>query len=411
MSLPDSVSFLVVNCNGRPHLAALLDSISRLNDLPERSEIWVVDNASTDGSREWLLAEWPDVRLIENSTNEGFARPNNVAARMAGGEWLCLVNNDMVLHPDWLKELFEGKGAAACAGSTILDWDGARIDFDGGAVAFTGQGLQPRWGEKNVCRKNVCRKTPFACGGAMLVRRESFLEAGGFDERYFAYFEDVDLGWRLWLQGHEVVQVPGAIAYHRHGATSRKAFAFQKKVLLERNALFTLVKNYEDENMYRILAASLLLANKRFALNSGIDRTEFEFSLSSRPFAKPSVPWERIFEVLKKRGFTFLFRKAVLALAEKVVARLGRLPYAEGGVLIDRAAYAQIVAMEEVLENLPSLMEERASIQEKRKRSDAEIFAIFGDPFHVLDASLEYRMAHEKLVRAWGIGEIFEVSR
>src|SRR5438045_745500 len=81
------------------------------------------------------------------------------------------------------------------------------------------------------------RPTLFACGGAMAVRRDVYLDCGGFDETYFAFFEDVDLGWRLWVLGYEVLLAPQAIAYHRGHATGSRIPAHQRRVLYERNAL------------------------------------------------------------------------------------------------------------------------------------------------------------------------------
>jgi GT2 family glycosyltransferase len=121
----------------------------------------------------------------------------------------------------------------------------------------------------------VSRPFLFACGGAMLIRRDLFLEVGGFDPDYFAYFEDVDLGWRLWLLGHRVVYAPRAVVYHRHHGSWQTVNDAKKWLLAERNTLYTIVKNYEDDHLARILPAALLLILQRAFLDIRPDPAYF----------------------------------------------------------------------------------------------------------------------------------------
>lgn len=410
----ETVSFIAVTSDGKDHLAVLLESIARLDYPSELVEVLVVDNASADGTVEWLKRAWPRVRILSNDCNEGFARPNNVAAHQATGKWLALVNNDMKLDEAWLREMLgalEGE-TQVCAASRILDWEGKKLDFDGSAIAFTGHGLQPAHGMK-IPPAAEKEPIPFACGGAMLIRRDVFLEVGGFDEDYFAYYEDVDLGWRLWLCGYEVVKVPRAVAYHRHNATSRKAPSFQKTVLMERNALYTIIKNLEAESLCRVLPAALLLAEKRFGLASGVDRQEFRFHLPGkvtptgvRP-PEPGIPWQKAFRSLCRKGIGHAARKVALAFAEAILRRWGRMPFEEGGVMVDRSAYAIAVAMEDVADHLDSLWKKRAEVQRKRKRPDSEILALFGEPFHAFEGDPRYLKVQDALIRAWGLRALF----
>ena len=99
---------------------------------------------------------------------------------------------------------------------------------------------------------------PFACGGNLLIRRASFLAAGGFDETYFAYLEDVDLGWRLWSGGERIVFAPEAVVHHRSSATSDLLGLYNRGFLFERNAFLTAYKNYEPGLWERILPAVML---------------------------------------------------------------------------------------------------------------------------------------------------------
>ena len=421
----EKISFIVVSADGKDYLAVLLPSIFQLDYPDSLIEVVVVDNGSSDGTVEWLEKEWPLVRVIANSENEGFARPNNVAARSATGKWLCLVNNDMKLEKNWLREMLgalEGE-KCLCAGSVILDWEGKKIDFDGGAIAFTGHGLQPNHGDTTKKKEKIGKnekiekvEIPFACGGAMLIDKNAFLEVGGFDESYFAYYEDVDLGWRLWLYGYEVVLAPGAIAYHRHNATSKKAPAYQKKVLMERNALFSAIKNYEEENLLRILPAALLLANKRMCQESQVEKKDFIFSLSGLPKKKEiseknEIPWAKAWRSLYRKGLSSFLKKVAVALATKVLKRWGRPPFAEGGVLVDRSAYATAIALEEVADHLDELLAKRAVIQKCRRRPDSEVLPLFLEPLRAIDGNPSYLKAQKAFLSSWGIERVFDIPK
>ncbi len=121
----------------------------------------------------------------------------------------------------------------------------------------------------------------FASGAAMVIDAAVFREVGGFDERYFMFFEDVDLGWRLWLLGYEVRYVPASLVYHRHHVSMGDVGAWREHYLLERNALFTIYKNYDDENLARVLPAALALAVRRGVALGGDDPHSLDLSRSA----------------------------------------------------------------------------------------------------------------------------------
>lgn len=224
MALP-SVSIIVINFNGRQHLDACFKSLLQ-QGYGGPIEIIMVDNGSKDGSLEFMRAAFPQVRLIENPQNTGFAPAVNLGARHATGDYLALINNDAYAAPNWVAELVRVAEArksegVACVATRVLDWHGKRIDFQMGVMNWHGFGAQQFFrvpAERMPAREE---ELLFANGGAMLVDRTVFLEIGGFDEDYFAYFEDVDLGWRLWVCGYKVVLNPQAITYHRHHSTLR----------------------------------------------------------------------------------------------------------------------------------------------------------------------------------------------
>lgn len=269
-----AVSVLVVTCDRRELLAECLESIAAQGYPRDRLEVLVFDNGSRDGTREWLRGSRPDVRLLEAPSNLGFAAPNNRCAEVARGRLLCLVNNDVRLEPGALAELVRARTAtgAACIGARLLDASGQRVEFDGGVMNFHGHAAPRGHGEQVAGRDSTGGepfRTLFACGGAMLVDRDVFLAAGGFDESYFAYFEDVDLGWRLRVLGEDVVIAPRALARHREHGSEALLPQGRRMALLEQNALLTAYKNYERPRGDRVFACALALLAERARLDPG----------------------------------------------------------------------------------------------------------------------------------------------
>jgi GT2 family glycosyltransferase len=271
------VSVIVVNLDGRAHLETCLGSLAEADYPAGGLEVIVFDNGSTDGSREMVQRLHPRVRLITHPTNLGFAQPNNLAARAAGGEYLALLNNDVRVPSGWLKRMVAplrdpGHRAAgvACTAGRILNWDGDRHDFDGAGLSFCGHGISVHLGWPLAAARPIPHPAPtlFACGASMVIRRDVFLDVGGFDEEYFAYYEDVDLGWRLWSAGHQVLLVPEAVTFHRHHGTAAAVLPPGEHLyLLERNALRTLYKNLETGRLERFLPAALHLLEERGRLD------------------------------------------------------------------------------------------------------------------------------------------------
>lgn len=268
--LPE-VSVVVVTCNGRALLAESLASLAQQDYPPARVETVVYDNGSSDGTREWLASSYPRVRVLAGERNDGFAAPNNRAAADARAPLLCLVNNDMRFAPGFLRELVAAQRTtgACCVGARVLSHDGARIEFDGGTMNFYGHGAPLRHGVAAAAHDadQEPRETLFASGGAMLIERAKFLAAGGFDEDYFAYFEDVDLGWRLWVLGERCAHAPAARAFHREHGSEQLLAEGRRLTLLERNALLSTYKNYEPERGARVFACALALLAERARLD------------------------------------------------------------------------------------------------------------------------------------------------
>ncbi len=367
---PPSVSILLVNYNGARHLPACLESLAALDYATDRYEVLLVDNGSTDRSRALLNERYPWVRVLPQGENLGFAEGNNVGAAASDADCLALLNTDMKVEPDWLSRLVEQYDPAervACVGALILDWEGKHVDFADGIVNHYGFGDQPGLGRplEDVDVRDG-RELPFACAGSMLIDRKLFLAVGGFDPRFFAYFEDVDLGWRIWLAGHRVRLAAGARVYHRHHGTSGSLPDYQRTLLYERNALRTLIKNLEERNLGPVLSGALLLLLERARLATGSDRSEFQLGVQTRRTSE----------------------------------------------MVDRHALAPLHAVSDLVGELDELMEERRRVQALRRVPDAEIFARFGHPFRPLGrADDAYLEAMTRVTQALRFDELFTTRK
>lgn len=263
------VSVLVLSWNGRRHLEHCLPALRAQRDPGVPSEVLVLDNGSWDGTVDWVREHHPEVRLIESRVNLGFCGGNNRLVDAAAGDAVVLLNNDTRPEPDWLAALVDALASApedvAAVSGKIVDWTGERLDFGRGILTFDGHAFQKDFGRRldDVVLPAPGSELLFACGGNMIIRRAAYLEAGGFDEDYFAYLEDVDLGWRLWLGGQRIVFAPEAVVRHRSMATSNLLGNANRGFLFERNAFLTIYKNYGDELLAKLLPAIFLTLTHR----------------------------------------------------------------------------------------------------------------------------------------------------
>jgi len=183
--------------------------------------VTVVDNGSTDGSVEFLETHYPQVNLISLPENKGFSFAVNRGIEGAEGEYVVLLNNDTELDVHWLGQLVRAlddrPGVDFCA-SRVLLYDG-RIDTAGDGYTIAGFFFKRGWGREPVGQYDAPELVFSANGAGAIYRRSLFEDIGLFDEDFFAYGEDVDLGFRAQLRGHRCLYVPTAIVYHRGGGT------------------------------------------------------------------------------------------------------------------------------------------------------------------------------------------------
>jgi GT2 family glycosyltransferase/glycosyltransferase involved in cell wall biosynthesis len=429
------LSVLVVNWNGQEHLRDCFGSLSRSDYPADRVELICVDNGSVDGSRDLLRAEFPHVTLVALDSNRGFTGGNAAGVAAASGDVFVFLNNDMRVEPDCLRELVRGLGAAsACVGARVLSWDGRSIDFIRGSLNFEAHGFQDFYGEPNAPEFSTPADTFFPNGGAFAVTREAYARAGGFDPAFFAYYDDTDLGWRLRVTGAGIHVAGRAVVYHRHGATVRTQPKGQKRFLMERNALWTLMKNYGDDALRRTLGIALALAARRLLDATNIDRraplchtlapfaqrcrrrgettwtAEAVYEPIGNRVAIPRAPSEEMTPVLGRGdGERERHRAAHMAAPQAPAQRA-----TGSGVGADTTRTAlrampveTLGATAAALAGLPRIMRARAAVQAARRVPDAEILPRFGRSLEAVSSVSSYKRLQHVLTEAHGLPDLF----
>ncbi len=255
------VSIVIVCWNSAKYLPRCLESISKqtFRDF----EVILVDNGSTDEATIGLENKYPELsfRVERLTSHRGFAAANNVGAYLACSKWLILLNTDAFPEPHWLDELLRAADNNPKMGSFSsrqLQANNPKI-LDGTGDAYHVSGLAWRLGLGFPADEYGLESSEIfsACAAAAMYLREAFLEVGGFDEDFFSYFEDVDLGFRLQLTGFQSMYVPSATVYHVGSATFgvRSDFAFYHS---PRNLIWTYFKNMPTSMLWRYLPAHLM---------------------------------------------------------------------------------------------------------------------------------------------------------
>jgi len=364
---PGVVSVILVNYRGADDTITCLRAFDEVDWPAERLELIVVENDSKDGSAERIRAAVPHARVIEAGSNSGFAGGCNLGVAHATGEYVAFINNDARPHRDWIAaavRAFEAEPDVASVASKVLDWDGKLIDYVDGALTWYGMGYKRETERPDEGQWDSPKDVLFGTGSAMFVRAEVYREVDGFDERFFMFYEDVDLGWRLNLLGHRVRYVPGSVAYHKHHASIAKFGAFRETYLLERNALMAMVKNYDDETLAAALPAAMALSVRRSLARGKVDATSLD---------------------------------------------LQRSPGGDdvGTLELPKIALTGTYAIDHLVANLPSLLETRRDLQARRRRSDRDLFPLFREPIEPALGIPSYLEAHDALVAGFGLEELF----
>ena len=273
------VSIIIVNWNGCAHLEECLDSLvaQTFRDF----EVVLVDNGSTDGSESFVRERYPWVKLVPLGKNTGFATGNNCGFENSRGEYLVTLNNDTRVEPDWLATLVrvaEENPLAGMVGCRICSY------FDLELIDSLGMGICPdgmsrgryrnrRWPELDFPEVDEIL-FPSACAG--LYKREMIDRIGFFDDDFFAYAEDSDLGLRGRLAGWGALLATKAVVYHKYSQSSGSLSPF-KVFLVERNHYWAALKNFSPSALLKLPFFTLLryLEQGRAVLHGAGTGSEF----------------------------------------------------------------------------------------------------------------------------------------
>jgi hypothetical protein len=242
------ISIVVVNYNGKKYLSGCFSSL--FQQTYSHMEVILVDNASIDGSIEYIQENFPRVIIIPQSTNRGFAGGTNAGILTAKGDFILTLNNDTIVDSHLLEEIVQpmlADSRVGICGTKMLFPDG-RINSTAICISRSGAAWDRGMGEPDNGQYNVTQEVFGACAGAALYRHAMLEEIGLFDEDFFLYMEDVDLAFRAQLSGWKCIYVPTARVIHVHGGTSDPG-SDNSVYYVNRNLLWYTVKNFSKRTL------------------------------------------------------------------------------------------------------------------------------------------------------------------
>lgn len=278
------VLVLIVTYNGEAYIEDCLSSLRAATGSMSDIEVLVVDNCSRDRSAELVRSRFPDVDLIENTTNVGFAGGNNVGLRHAlerDFDFVYLLNQDTEVEPDFLRETLRAAASdaniAAVQSKVLLYHDPTRINSIGNKIHYLGFGFCGGYGAPDT-RPNPedggsgATEITYTMGAGALIRVSALREAGLFNDDLFLYHDDLDLCWRLRLQGYRIVLAPRSVVYHKYEFSRNE----DKFYYMERNRYRVLLQNCRVRTLLLLALplAAMQVGMLFFALANGYTGAE-----------------------------------------------------------------------------------------------------------------------------------------
>lgn len=233
---------LIVNFNGLRHLGPCLSALA-LQSLPRHQyEVILVDNASTDGSQEFVRERFPWVRLVLLPKNGGFTGGNNAGLPFAHARFVVLLNNDTIPDPHWLAELAgEVKPSQFTASKLVFASDPTTVNSAGLQLLRDGRGIDRGFRHRDCGQFETAQPVFAGCGAALTIDTHA-ITGPLFDPRYFVYYEDLDTAWRGQLSGIPTRYVPRSLVRHVHGGTAGSESPLVR-FFSERNRALTSLRN------------------------------------------------------------------------------------------------------------------------------------------------------------------------
>lgn len=247
-----SASIVILSYNSREDLEECIPSL--MSQTYQDFEIIVVDNASTDGSEEFIRTNYPMIKVVQTGKNLGYPAGNNAGFEVAEGEYIAVVNPDTVADPQWLAELIKplerDHTIAATTSKILIYYQKDRINTCASTSHLTGltfcRGLN-----KSVDEFNNFQAVGAVSGCSFAIRRDVLKYINGFDPDFFLYMEDADLSWRIRFAGGKILYVPESIIYHKFNLS----IAPWKEFYLERNRYLILLKNLDTKTLLLLTPA------------------------------------------------------------------------------------------------------------------------------------------------------------
>ena len=260
------LAIAILNWNGLTHLQTFLPSVV---EYSSDYSIYLIDNASTDNSVDWVIKTYPQISIIVNTQNGGFCKGYNDGLKQIDAEYFVLLNSDVEVTVNWLRpmlNILENDLKVAAVQPKILSYH-QKDTFEyagaaGGHIDWLGypfcRGRVFDSVEKDESQYNDTKEIFWASGACMFVRASLYHELGGFDEAFFAHMEEIDLCWQLKNKGYKVMYTGESTVYHLGGGTLQKTNAF-KTYLNYRNGLFLLYKNLPQKRLFSTILVRLVL--------------------------------------------------------------------------------------------------------------------------------------------------------
>jgi len=314
---------VILNWNGRKYLEQFLPPLIQFSNAD--AEIIVADNASKDDSISFLETNFPSVRIIRNSTNEGFARGYNLALKQVDADYYILLNSDIEVTSGWIQpviSLMEKDPLIAACQPKIRSWsERSKFEYAGAAGGFIDKYGYPfcrgrlfQTLEEDLGQYDDVAEIFWATGACMFIRADVFHKAGGLDEDFFAHMEEIDLCWRLKNLGYKIMYCPESVVYHIGGGTLPK-ISWRKTYLNFRNNFYLLYKNLPDNMVREVFLKRLFLdaiAALKFLVTAGFKdfwaiykaHTSF-YSTLSKTKAKRKLLQHAPFHLVYKKNLVF----------------------------------------------------------------------------------------------------------
>ncbi len=261
------IAIVILNWNGKSLLEKFLPSVVKFSK--EDAEIYVADNNSTDDSIAFLKSTYPEIKIVQNKINGGYAKGYNDALKLIEADVYALVNSDIEVSEDWLKPVinqFKSNSNTVVIQPKLLDFkDKSKFEYAGAAGGFVDfMGYPYCRGrifmelEKDEHQYDEVSSIFWASGACFFIKSDIFHLLNGFDEDYFAHQEEIDLCWRIQNQGYDIQYVGGSVVYHVGGATLRETNP-HKTYLNFRNSLYTIAKNVPKRFIFYVIIFRLIL--------------------------------------------------------------------------------------------------------------------------------------------------------